>query len=104
MTVAIIGAGLSGLSTGYELSKKGVDVTIFENKNVGGLAASYYVKGYHIEKYYHHIFRSDETILKLIDALRLNSKLGWLKGTTGYCNNGKMYPLKVLSNINNRKG
>ena len=43
MKVATIGAGLSGLSAGYELSKRGVDVAIFESKNVGGLASSYYV-------------------------------------------------------------
>ena len=45
MKVAITGAGLSGLSAGYELSKKGIDVSIFESKDVGGLAASYYVNG-----------------------------------------------------------
>jgi protoporphyrinogen oxidase len=43
MKVAIIGAGLSGLSAGYELSKKGIDVAIFESKGVEGLASSYYV-------------------------------------------------------------
>ena len=99
MTVAIIGAGLSGLSAGYELSKKGIDVTIFESKNVGGLASSYYVNNYHIEKYYHHIFRSDKIILKLIDDLGLNNKLEWLKGTTGYYINGKIYPLNTPKEI-----
>ena len=43
MKVAIIGAGLSGLSAEYELSKKGIEVSIFESKDVGGLASSYYV-------------------------------------------------------------
>jgi len=38
MKIAIIGAGLSGLSAVYELSKKGIDVSIFESKNIGGLA------------------------------------------------------------------
>ncbi len=99
MKTAIIGAGLSGLCAGYELSKKGIDVAIFESKNVGGLASSYHVNDYHIEKYYHHIFRSDETILKLIDELGLNNKLEWLKGTTGYYINGKIYPLNTPREI-----
>ena len=91
MNTAIIGAGLSGLCAGYELSKKGIDVAIFESKNIGGLASSYHVNDYHIEKYYHHIFRSDETILKLIDELGLNNKLEWLKGTTCYYINGEVH-------------
>lgn len=99
MKVAIIGAGLSGLCAGYELSKKGIDVAIFENKNIGGLASAYYVNGYHIEKYYHHIFRSDEAILKLIADLGLNNKLEWLKGTTGYYINEKIYPLNMPTEI-----
>lgn len=99
MKVAIIGAGLSGLSAGYELSKKGIDVAIFESKDIGGLISSYYANGYHIEKYYHHIFRSDETILKLIADLGLNNKLEWLKGTTGYYINGRIYPLNTLKEI-----
>lgn len=99
MKVAIIGAGLSGLSAGYELSTKGIDVAIFESKNVGGLASSYYANNYHIEKYYHHIFRSDQTILKIIDELGLKNKLEWLKGTTGYYINGKIYPLNTPKEI-----
>ena len=99
MKVAIIGAGLSGLSAGYALSTNGRDVAIFENKNVGGLASCYYANGYHVDRYYHHIFRSDETILKLIDALGLNNKLEWLKGTTGYYINGKIYPLNTPKEI-----
>ena len=31
--IAIIGAGISGLTAGYELSKKGYKVTIFEKEN-----------------------------------------------------------------------
>jgi len=40
MKTAIIGAGLSGLCAGYELSKRGIDVAIFESKNIGGLGIS----------------------------------------------------------------
>ncbi|RZN13756.1 MAG: NAD(P)/FAD-dependent oxidoreductase [Methanosarcinales archaeon] len=99
MTVAVIGAGLSGLCAGYKLSKRGIDVAIFEKSEIGGLLSSYHVNGYHIEKYYHHLFRSDETILKLISDLGLSSKLKWLKGTTGYYNNEKIYPLNTASEI-----
>lgn len=99
MHIAVIGAGLSGLSAAYELSKKGFDVTIFEESDIGGLASSYLINNYSIEKYYHHIFRSDRTILELIHELELDSKLEWLKGTTGYCIKGKIYPLNTPKEI-----
>lgn len=46
----IIGAGLSGLVAGCELSNRGVDVAMFEGKSVGELASSYYSNNYHIQK------------------------------------------------------
>jgi len=99
MDIAIIGAGLTGLSAGYELAKRGFIVNIFENKRVGGLASSYQIGNYYIERYYRHIFRSDDAILQLISDLGLNDNLEWFKGTTGYHIEGKMYPLNTPSEI-----
>lgn len=75
MKIAIIGAGFTGLSAAYELTKKGHDVTVFE-KDVrpGGLAIGYQEKGWEwtLEKHYHHWFTNkqdainhDQTILAL---------------------------------------
>ncbi|WP_456407881.1 FAD-dependent oxidoreductase, partial [Caldithrix abyssi] len=37
MTVAVIGAGISGLTTAYYLKQQGVDVQVFEKNNyIGG--------------------------------------------------------------------
>ncbi|MCA9398055.1 FAD-dependent oxidoreductase, partial [candidate division WWE3 bacterium] len=42
MQIAIIGAGFTGLTAAYELSKKGHSVTVLEQKAyVGGLAAGF---------------------------------------------------------------
>jgi oxygen-dependent protoporphyrinogen oxidase len=40
MKIAIVGAGISGLTTAYYLQESGVDVTIFEKDKVGGKANS----------------------------------------------------------------
>ncbi len=68
MKIAIIGAGFTGLSAAYKLSKKGHDVTIFEkDSQPGGLAIGFKEKEWDwtFEKHYHHWFTNDKFILGL---------------------------------------
>ena len=68
MKVGIIGAGFTGLSAAYELSKLGHEVKIFElDKEPGGLALGYQEKNWEwgMEKHYHHWFTNDKFILGL---------------------------------------
>ena len=74
MRVAVIGAGPAGLAAAYDLAGAGHQVEIYEaGVQVGGLAAGF--KSPHwswtLEKFYHHWFASDRSILGLID------ELGW---------------------------
>lgn len=72
MKVAIIGAGFVGLSAGYELVKKGHEVTIFEaGDKVGGLAVGFKPKNWNwsLEIFYHHFFTNDESIISLADEI-----------------------------------
>ena len=91
--VAIIGAGIGGLTAGYELSKKGYKVTVFEKeKEIGGLLSGFKIEGESLEKVYHHIFKTDKEIIDLIEELGLQSKLKWHKSSIGLYYDGKMYP------------
>ncbi|HWA52011.1 MAG TPA: NAD(P)/FAD-dependent oxidoreductase [Patescibacteria group bacterium] len=68
MKIGIIGAGFTGLSAGYELSKKGHDVTIFEASKIpGGLATGFKNKKWkwELESHYHHLFKTDYEIQRL---------------------------------------
>ena len=66
--IVIVGAGFTGLTAGYELSKKGKKVCILEKDDTaGGLAGIFTFKdGVKVEKYYHHWFNSDQYVMKLI--------------------------------------
>ncbi|MBO8181613.1 MAG: NAD(P)/FAD-dependent oxidoreductase [Archaeoglobus sp.] len=96
MKIAIIGAGLTGLSAANAL-KEYSEVTVYEKAEVGGLAGSYQNedKGYWIEKFYHHCFRGDEALLDQINKFRLGRKLVWRTAKTAFASNGKLYPLNT---------
>ncbi|VVB90335.1 Flavin containing amine oxidoreductase [uncultured archaeon] len=100
MKTIIIGGGLAGLTAAYRLAGKD-EITIIEKENeLGGMASSYSLPKpnngtYNIEKYYHHIFASDSELISLIEELGLADRLEWLRGTTGYFFNGKIYPMNT---------
>lgn len=91
--IAIIGAGLTGLSAARKLKEYG-DVVVFEKGETGGLASSY-CRNYCIEKFYHHCFRSDSELLNIIEELGLNDKLVWKVAKIAYSVNNKILPLNT---------
>ena len=59
MSIAILGAGVSGLSAARMLKDKGHDVTVYEKNNtVGGLARTRFTDGYLYDPHGGHIFNS----------------------------------------------
>ncbi len=68
MKVAVIGAGFTGLSAAYHLSKQNHQVSVFEKERLaGGLAVGYKESDWNwsLEKHYHHWFTNDKAILDL---------------------------------------
>jgi len=93
MRIAVIGAGVAGLTAAYRLAKKGHQVEVFEaSDHVGGLAAGFPVAGTTLEKYYHHLFTSDTCIRGLVDELGLRERLHWFTSQMGFTYRGKLYP------------
>ena len=72
MNVGIVGAGFTGLSSAFYLTKKGHEVVIFEkDEKPGGLAVGYREKewDWSLEKHYHHWFTNDDSVLKLANEI-----------------------------------
>jgi protoporphyrinogen oxidase len=99
--IIIIGGGLSGLAVAFELLKKGCAIELFEkDSQLGGLAGSFNLNGAAIEKLYHHVFKNDLSVQKLLKELGLDEKIRWLNGSTAIYYEGKMHafntPLDLL--------
>ena len=75
----VLGGGVLGLAAAYELTKRGHAVTVLEaGDRPGGLAASFEIEpGIWLEKFYHHLFRTDRSIQALIAQLGLADRLHW---------------------------
>ncbi len=98
MTV-IIGGGLAGLAAAYKMVENNDVLLIEKEPELGGMVSSYHINGYHIEKYYHHLFPGDKELISLIHELGLGDRLEWLRGSTGYYINGKIYPMNTPTEI-----
>ena len=96
MKVAIIGAGVGGLSAAYDLARGGSEVVLYEAADhVGGLASGFKDPrwDWSLEKYYHHLFASDKHVLKLVEEVGWKDKVLFPRPTTAVYHDGTFYPL-----------
>jgi len=92
-SIAIIGAGITGLSAANRLSKLGHRVVVFEQSDTpGGLGTYLKIGNTHLERYYHHFFQSDKALIALINELNISQKLMFYRVKTGIFKNNRIYP------------
>jgi len=92
--IGVVGGGIAGLSAAYRLQQRGHDVRVFEaSDDLGGLAAVYRTAGDPIERFYHHLSKSEETIVEVIEALGLGDRLEWRYGSTANYVEGEVHPM-----------
>lgn len=100
MRIGIIGCGITGLTAAHELTKKGHEVELFEAAAaVGGIAEAVQIDGFHLEKYYHHFFKSDKYVLSLLEELGIGSELLWQESRMGYYTDNMAYEFGTTQSL-----
>jgi protoporphyrinogen oxidase len=98
--IAIIGAGVGGLSAAYDLVKAGRSVVIYEtDKAAGGLVQGFKEPGWDwtVEKFYHHWFASDRYMMGLIDELGWSDQVLFPRPFTVMYYKGRFYPFDSIT-------
>jgi protoporphyrinogen oxidase len=95
--VVIVGAGFTGLTAAYELSKKGFKVKVIEaDSGPGGLAGTFnFSDDVKLEKFYHHWFNNDLYVPELVKELGLEGDVITLPTKTGMYFNGRLWRLST---------
>src|SRR5665647_292158 len=77
-SICIIGAGITGLVSAWELSRKGYIVQVVEqHSTAGGMLSSMRIGHEYIELLPHHIRKSDRNLLGLLKELGLQEDVSW---------------------------
>ena len=92
---AVLGAGPLGLVAALRLAQSGDRVSVIEREpQPGGLAAGFEpFPGVWLEKFYHHIFRSDTHAIRLIREVGLDDRLAWESPVTATLSGGRAHRL-----------
>jgi protoporphyrinogen oxidase len=97
MKVGILGGGIMGVCLGYYLSKKGIQVEIFEASSMlGGLAGPMTLDdGTKVDRFYHAILSSDSNLRQLCTELGIADQFRFRETKMGF------YYEKEIHSMNN---
>ncbi len=94
MKVAVVGAGMLGLTLAHRLGKQGHQVHILDSgSGLGGLACAQDYGEFTWDRYYHCILPQDGKLIGLLKELGLEGDLRWRATGTGYYARGKFHDM-----------
>lgn len=98
--VAIVGGGILGVVLAYRLAQRGAAVELYERAaHPGGLASSMELGGHQVDRFYHVILPSDDSMTGLIEEVGLTDALHFHPSGVGFLSGGELYPFNGLGDF-----
>lgn len=98
-TIDIVGGGILGLTLGYNMLKRGFKVRIWERATeLGGLMGRTRIAeldNLEVDRYYHAILSSDQTLIGLLSELGLTKDLHGVTTKMGFYHDAKLFPMST---------
>ena len=102
--IAIIGSGASGLSLAYELQKIGFNVDIYEKSSkLGGIAGAIELSKGRIDRFYHHLFKSDKYILDFLKENNIPVEVIFKRTITGHIWDNQYFDISSIYKLKKSK-
>lgn len=98
MKVCIAGAGIMGITLGYQLAQQGIEVDIFEaSSTLGGLAGPLLLEdGTSVDRFYHAILSSDTSLQQCCRELGIEDQFRCRETKMGFFYQGKIHPMNGI--------
>jgi protoporphyrinogen oxidase len=93
---AVVGGGISGLSSALALTARGYRVTLLEgDADLGGLGTTFPWRDTHLEKFYHCLLPDDDALLARVRDVGLDSQMLWRETKMGFMVQGRIWPMNT---------
>ncbi|HEU0023804.1 MAG TPA: NAD(P)/FAD-dependent oxidoreductase [Thermoleophilaceae bacterium] len=98
--VAVVGAGLLGLTSAYRLAQAGAAVTVYErDSELGGLAGTTPLDGTRIDRFYHVTLPTDERVIALAEELGLSERFRFRRSGVGFYHQGRLTSMSTAREL-----
>lgn len=98
--VVVIGGGIAGLAATLRLSGDGADVVLLEgSEQLGGLGTFFKSEDAWVERFYHCIMPTDESLLSLLEEIGQRESVTWRRTTMGIVVEGNRYPFNTALDL-----
>ena len=89
--IAIVGAGMLGLTLALRCSEAGHNVTLYEAApEIGGLASVWQIGEIRWDRHYHVTLFSDRFTRKIVEDLGIGDEFEWVETKTGFYTDGRL--------------
>jgi protoporphyrinogen oxidase len=101
LRIAVIGAGVAGLTAAHRLGAQGHEVVVLERwPGLGGQAATFDAGGGALlERYYHHLFTSDRHMADLCQEIGVADELETWPSSVAMFSGGELHPFTTPGDL-----